>query len=173
MVQYRRSRVAGGTFFFTVNLQERRFTLLADHAKSLLEIVRDVRTELPFVIDAMAVLPDHWHAVWTMPPEDAGYARRIQLIKARFTRHLVRAGVNIAKDERGEYRLWQRRFWEHTIRDDRDLETHVNYVHINPVKHGHVVRAIDWPHSTFHRYVKHGLLAADWACTSAEGTFGE
>ena len=173
MVQYRRSRVAGGTFFLTVNLWDRRLTLLVEHAKVLRDIVRDIRTELPFVIDAMVVLPDHWHAVWTLPPNDAAYARRIQLIKARFTRHLVRAGVNIAKDPRGEYRLWQKRFWEHTIRDDRDFETHVSYVHINPVKHGHVARAIEWPHSTIHRYVKHGLLAADWACASPEGAFGE
>jgi len=173
MVQYRRSRVAGGTFFFTVNLQDRGLGLLVERAEALRDIVRDVRTELPFVIDAMVVLPDHWHAVWTLPPNDAGYARRIQLIKARFTRHLVREGVDIARDHRGEYRLWQKRFWEHTIRDDRDFETHVNYVHINPVKHGHVTRAIDWPHSTIHRHVKRGLLAADWVCAEQEGAFGE
>jgi putative transposase len=173
MVQYRRSRVTGGTFFFTVNLRDRRLTLLAERADALRDIVHDVRTELPFVIDAMVVLPDHWHAVWTLPPNDAGYARRIQLIKARFTRHLVREGIDIAKDTRGEYRLWQRRFWEHTIRDDRDFESHVNYVHINPVKHGHVARAIEWPHSTIHRYVENGLLPSDWACASQEGEFGE
>ena len=85
----------------------------------------------------------------------------------------MREGVKLAKDPRGEYRLWQKRFWEHTIRDDRDFETHVNYVHINPVKHGHVARAIEWPHSTLHRYVKHRLLAADWACAAQEGEFGE
>ena len=173
MVHYRRSRVAGGTFFFTVNLRDRRRALLVAHADALRDIVRDVRTELPFVIDAMTVLPDHWHAVWTLPTDDAGYARRIQLIKARLTKHLLREGVNITKDARGEYRLWQKRFWEHTIRDDRDFEAHVNYVHINPVKHGLVARAIDWPHSTMHRYVKDGLLPADWACVPQEGEFGE
>lgn len=173
MVQYRRSRVAGGTFFFTVNLHDRRRTRLVEHADALSTIVRNVQTESPFVIDAMVVLPDHWHAVWTLPPDDAAYARRIQSIKARFTVHLVRAGINLVKDARGEYRLWQRRFWEHTIRDDHDFEAHVNYVHINRVKHGHVARAIDWPHSTLHRYVKHGLLALDWACASPEGAFGE
>jgi putative transposase len=173
MVQYRRSRVAGGTFFFTVNLHDRRRTWLVEHADALRTIVRNVQTESPLVIDARVVLPDHWHAVWTLPPDDAAYARRIQSIKARFTLHLVRAGINLVKDARGEYRLWQRRFWEHPIRDDPDFEAHVNYVHINPVKHGHVARAIDWPHSTLHRYVKHGLLALDWACASPEGAFGE
>jgi putative transposase len=173
MVQYRRSRVAGGTFFFTVNLHDRRRTLLVEPADALRTIVRNVQTKAPFVIDAMVVLPDHWHAVWTLPPDDAAYARRIQRIKARFTRHLLRAGVNLVKDARGEYQLWQKRFWEHTIRDDRDFEAHVNYVHGNPVKHGYVARAVDWPHSTLHRYIKHGLLVADWACASPEGTFGE
>ena len=126
MVHYRRSRVAGGTFFFTVNLRDRRHAMLIDHIAALRSIVRDVKAELPFGIDAMVVLPDHWHAVWTMPPDDAGYARRLRLVKARFTKHLLRVGTTIAKDERGEYQLWQKRFWEHTIRDDRDFETHVD-----------------------------------------------
>ena len=94
MVNYRRSRVAGGTFFFTVNLLDRRKALLVDHVDALRRIVLEVRTQLPFVIDAMVVLPDHWHAVWTMPPDDLGYARRLRLIKARFTKHLLREGVN-------------------------------------------------------------------------------
>ena len=158
MVDYRRSRVAGGTFFFTVNLRDRRKTLLVEHADALRQIVRDVKMDFPFVIDAMVVLPDHWHAVWTLPPDDAAYTRRLRLIKARFTKHLLRAGVNISKDDRGEYNVWQKRFWEHTIRDDRDFEAHVNYVHINPVKHGYVKRAIDWPHSTIHRYVANDVL---------------
>jgi putative transposase len=173
MVQYRRSWVAGGTFFFTVNLHDRRRTLLVEHADTLCAIVRDTQTESPFVIDAMVALPDHWRAVWTLPSGDAAYARRIQRIKARLTQHLVRAGVNLVKDPRGEYRLWQQRYWQYTIRDERDFETHVNYAHINPVKHGHVTRAIDWPHSTLHRYVKHGLLAANWMCASPESAFGE
>ncbi len=172
MVQYRRSRVAGGTFFLTVNLFDRR-ALLTDHADVLRAIVRDVKTELPFKIDAMVILPDHWHAVWTMPPDDTSYKRRIRLIKSRFTKHLVRTGVSIAKDERGESQLWQKRFWEHTIRDERDLAAHVDYVHINPVRHGYVTRAADWPYSTLRRYVKNGMLPEDWAGASQEGVFGE
>lgn len=89
------------------------------------------------------------------------------------TKHLLREGLSIEQDGRGEYRLWQRRYWEHTIRDDRDFEAHVNYVHINPVKHGYAARAADWPHSTIHRYIKHGMLTADWACETPEGAFGE
>jgi putative transposase len=173
MVNYRRSRLAGGTFFFTVNLRDRSATTLVDHVDAFRDIVSDVKTKLPFVIDAMVVLPDHWHAVWTLPPEDTDYTRRLQHIKARFTKHVLREGVNMTKDARGEYNLWQKRFWEHTIRDGRDFEAHVNYVHINPVKHGHVTHAIDWPHSTIHRYVKNGLLTADWASKSPEGKFGE
>ena len=173
MVRYRRSRIAGATYFFTVNLRDRRRGLLVEHVDALRDIVRSVKNELPFTIEAMVVLPDHWHSVWTLPSDDVAYARRIRLIKARFTRHLLRVGVQMAKDERGEYRLWQRRYWEHTIRDDRDFESHVNYVHFNPVKHGHVMRAIDWTHSTLHRYVERGLLPADWAGVSPEGEFGE
>jgi putative transposase len=173
MVHYRRSRVAGGTFFFTVNLRDRRRTLLVDHADALRGIVRGVKTQFPFVIDAMAVMPDHWHAVWTLPLGDNDYARRLRLIKARFTRHLVKTGVRLVKDTRGDYDLWQKRFWEHTIRDDRDFEAYVNYIHINPVKHGYVARAVDWPHSTIHRYIKNGTLPADWACDFRDGEFGE
>ena len=173
MVNYRRSRVAGGTFFFTVNLLDRRKTLLVDHVDTLRRIVIEVKTKLPFVIDAMVVLPDHWHAVWTMPPDDCRYAEQIRLIKARFTKQLLQAGVNISKDDRGEYELWQKRYWEHTICDDQDFAAHVNYVHINPVKHGHVTRAVDWPHSTIHRYIKHGTLPEDWACAPNNGDFGE
>jgi putative transposase len=108
-----------------------------------------------------------------MPPDDHGYVRRLRLIKARFTRHLLREGVSLEKDHRGEYGLWQKRFWEHTIRDDRDLLAHVDYVHINPVKHGYATRVIDWPHSTIHRYVERGSLSRDWACEPQDGVFGE
>ena len=156
-----------------MNLADRKRSLLVEHADALRNIVRDVRTELPFVIDAMVVSPDHWHAVWTLLPGDSAYTRRIRLIKARFTLHLSRAGVRMSKDARGEYQLWQKRFWEHTIRDDRDFEAHVNYVHINPVKHGYVKHAVAWPHSTLLRYIRNGVLPGDWACDDVPGEFGE
>jgi putative transposase len=173
MVQYRRSRVAGGSFFFTVNLRNRRDRFLTDHVDALRAIVSDVRDLYPFSIDAMVVLPDHWHAVWTLPPNDQTYASRIRLIKARFTKHLLHQGVAVEQDNRGEYKLWQRRFWEHTIRDDRDFETHVNYIHINPVKHGYVTRPADWAHSTIHRFIAKGVVTSNWAVGDVEGAFGE
>ena len=126
MVNYRRSRIAGGAFFFTVNLLDWRETLLVDHIDRLRRIAIKVRTKLSFVIDAMVVLPDHWHAVWTMPPHDVDYAERLQLVKARFPKEILQTGVNIAKGDRGEYKLGQKRYWEHTIRDDQDFEAHVN-----------------------------------------------
>jgi putative transposase len=173
MVQYRRSRVAGGTYFFTVNLRNRSDDLLVTHVDALRAIVNDVREQSPFTIDAMVVLPDHWHAVWTLPVNDQAYASRIRLIKARFTKHLLRQGIAIEQDNRGEYKLWQRRFWEHTIRDDCDFETHVNYIHINPVKHGYVTRPVDWPHSTIHRFVAKGTVSDNWAVGDVKGEFGE
>jgi putative transposase len=173
MVNYRRNRVAGGTFFFTANLFDRRKTLLVDHIDLFRNIITEVKLKLPFTIDAMIVLPDHWHAVWTLPSDDDDYAERIRLIKARFSKEVLQTGITVAKDDRGEYKLWQKRYWEHTIRDDRDFEAHVNYVHINPVKHSYVARAVDWPHSTIHRYVKNGMLPADWACNPEIRDFGE
>ena len=170
---YRRNRVAGATYFFTVNLRDRKSNLLIEHATTFRDIVRGVKLQLPFTLDAMVVMPNHWHAVWTLPQSDDAYASRLRLIKARLTRHLVKQGAAIAQDERGEYALWQKRFWEHTIRDDRDLEAHVNCVHINPVTHGYVERAADWEHSTIHAYVERGLLPIDWACEGSSGSFGE
>ncbi len=173
MVMYRRNRVAGATYFFTVNLRDRKSTLLLEHATAFREIVRGVKQHLPFTLDAMVVMPNHWHAVWTLPIDDDNYASRLRLVKARFTKHLVKQGISIAQDERGEYELWQRRFWEHTVRDDRDFEAHVNYIHINPVKHGYVTRATDWEHSTIHAYVERGLVPVDWACALGDRGFGE
>jgi putative transposase len=173
MVQYRRNFVEGGTYFFTITLRDRTRTTLTDHADALLSIVKDVRKQIPFTIEAMVVLPGHLHAVWTLPEGDSNYIRRLRLIKARLTTHLLRTGEAIAKDARGEYAVWQKRYWEHTIPDEADFEAHVNYVHINPVKHGYVKRASDWPHSSIHRYIRDGIVSADWACDVREGNFGE
>ena len=148
-------------------------TILLDHVDLLRRIVIDVKTKLPFVIDATVVLPDHWHAVWTMQPHDVDYAERLRLVKPRFTQEILQTGVNIAKDDRGEYKLGQKRYWEHTIRDDRDFEAQVNYVPINPVNRGYVARAIDWPHSTIHRDVKRGMPPKDWPCVPNNRDFGE
>ncbi len=163
MTNYRRAYRAGSTYFFTVNLADRQGTLLVDHINDFREALRYTRQRHPFSIDAMSVLPDHLHAVWTLPPDDADYSLRWRLIKGFFSRRIPhgepRRLTRISKVERG---IWQRRFWEHLIRDEDDLRRHVDYTHFNPVKHGHVARVADWPHSTFHREVREGRLAADW-----------
>ena len=110
----------------------------------------------------MVVLPDHLHAIWTLPAGDADYSGRWRAIKAGFTRGLVTSGLPLVRSDKGEYDLWQRRFWEHTVRDESDLAGHVEYIHFNPVKHGLVKQVRDWPWSSFHQYVRRGWLAEDW-----------
>jgi putative transposase len=171
MVRYRRNIIPGGTFFFTLTLTNRRSAHLIEHVAALRSAFRVTRNERPFQIDAIAILPDHLHAIMTLPDGDADYSGRWRRIKSSFTRQV--AGVaTIEKDRRGEYALWQKRFWEHTIRDDADLEQHVDYIHFNPVKHGLVSRVVDWSYSSFHRYVRQGFLPEDWAGTAEKAGAG-
>jgi len=158
MVQYRRNWLPGGTFFFTATLLDRRSRVLSEHVNLLREVFRSARHEAPFQVVAAVVLPDHLHTIWTLPAGDTDYAGRWKAIKAQFTRVLKTNGVSLAPDGRLGYRLWQPRYWEHTIRDDRDLQIHVDYIHFNPVKHGLVKRVADWSYSSFHRYVRQGWL---------------
>ena len=172
MRRYIRSNVPGATYFFTLTLEDRSASHLTDHVDALRTAVRYVRDLHPFTIDAMVVLPDHLHAVWTLPLHDSDFATRWMLIKQRFTRS---SGVTTdSRGKKGERALWQRRYWEHLVRDEDDLARHVDYIHFNPVKHGLVRRAGDWPHSSFHRYVREGKLPADWGiAVEAGGGFGE
>ncbi len=163
MVRYRRNFVPGGTYFFTLTLVNRRSSVLVDHIDALRAALRRARHERPFAIDAIVVLPDHLHAVLTLPPDDADYPGRWRLIKTLFSKAVLAAGAPVKRHPNHELALWQRRFWEHTIRNDDDLARHVDYIHFNPVKHGLVARVQDWPHSSFHRYVREGLLPNDWA----------
>jgi len=163
MVNYRRSRVAGGSYFFTVTLRDRRSSALVDHIADLREAFHWVQTRRPFRIRAIVVLPDHLHTIWTLPAEDADYSGRWRAIKSRFTRALVKSGGPLRRNARGEYLLWQRRYWEHTLRDPVDMQRHIDYIHYNPVKHGHVRLVRDWPYSSFHRFVKAGVYPEDWA----------
>ncbi len=165
MPDYRRAWYPGGTYFFTVNaLQRQGNDLLTRHIQVLREVVRQVRHGHPFLIHGWVVLPDHLHCVIELPPGDTDFAVRWRLIKAGFSKRLPkderRSAVRWARGERG---LWQRRYWEHLIRDERDYAAHMDYVHFNPVKHGHVARVVDWPYSTFHRLVAAGIYASDWA----------
>jgi len=164
MPNYTRAYINGGTFFFTVTLLERKRRLLIDHIEPLREAFRNVRANRPFTIDAIVVLPDHLHCIWTMPMDDADYSTRWRLIKTRFSRS-VPTGERLSARRRktGERGIWQRRFWEHAIRDERDFAAHVDYIHYNPVKLGHVRAAVDWPYSSIHRYIERGDLAKDWA----------
>ncbi len=175
MANYRRALVPGGCWFFTVNLLDRRCRLLMDNIDALRAATRLTQTRHPFTIDAMVVLPEHIHAVWTLPPGDADFSLRWRLIKIDFAKAVPnierRSAVRMARGERG---IWQRRFWEHLIRDDEDFRRHVEYCYINPVKHGLATRVCDWPYSSFHRDVRAELFPEDWAGdVSAAGDFGE
>ena len=162
-MQYRRAKEKGGTYFFTVNLADRKSNLLIEHIEDLRDVMKKVKQQHPFDIDAMVVLPDHLHAIWTLPKDDADYPKRWMLIKSGFSRRIpkneYRRKSRITKGERG---IWQRRYWEHMIRDERDYEQHVNYVHYNPVKHGCVEKAVEWKHSSIHRYIKDGIIDPNW-----------
>jgi len=162
MVSYRRNFLEGGSYFFTVNLRDRRSKLLVEEVNLLRQSIKAVQGKYPFQIDAIVVLPEHLHAIWTLPEFDADYSARWRRIKGYFTRELSKPGSLLEKNDRHEYCVWQPRFWEHTIRDEHDFEGHVNYIHYNPVKHGLVKQVCDWPYSSFHQYVKRGLLTKDW-----------
>lgn len=164
MSNYRRDQTCGGTWFFTVNLADRRSDLLTKHIGLLRQAHRKVKQAHPFAIDAMVVLPDHLHAIWTLPADDVDFPTRWRLIKKTFSLALPRfEPISASRQQQGERGIWQRRYWEHRIRDEADFARHVDYIHINPVKHGHSSCASDWPFSSFHRFVHHGLLSADWA----------
>jgi putative transposase len=172
---YRRLKIEGGTFFFTVTLADRSGDLLIRHIDRLRSVYQSVQTERRFETIAVCILPDHLHAIWSLPSNDTDYARRWNLIKGGFSRGLPalpRSSSKIAKREKG---IWQRRYWEHAIRDDNDLARHIDYIHFNPVKHGLVSRVRDWPHSSFHQYVKRGDLSLDWGGDTCDvaGAFGE
>ena len=175
MPYYRRLRIAGATYFFTVNLADRTQHLLIQHVELLRIAFQATEAELPFTTDAIVILPEHLHCIWTLPRDDADYSSRWQRIKARFSRGIRAARAAGApagtKDERP---VWQPRYWEHVVRNDDDLRTHLDYIHYNPVKHGHVARVADWPYSSFHRYVRDGYYPGHWASApQGDGPFGE
>ncbi|MGZ0079486.1 REP-associated tyrosine transposase [Methylomonas sp. YC3] len=144
-------------------LADRSQTLLTDHIEILRESFRMVKQKHRFTMEAIVVLPEHLHAIWTLPDGDDDFSLRWRQIKSEFSRH-IEIGEKISdsrirKNERG---IWQRRFWEHQIKDDNDFAKHVDYIHFNPVKHGYVITVADWPYSSFHRYVKRGIIPANW-----------
>lgn len=162
MVHYRRYKVGGGTYFFTVVLADRKSTILTDYIDGFRSSLKRVQSLHPFTIHAIVVLPDHFHTIWEMPDDDDNFSIRMRLLKNLFTRHVAKAGHQMSLNYRGEKNLWQRRFWEHVIRDELDFENHTNYIHYNPVKHGLVKHVVDWPYSSFHQYVRKGILTRNW-----------
>ena len=171
MPNFRRANQPGGTFFFTVVTYQRKpFLTQSICRETLRQVVRQVCQEHPFTLDAWVLLPDHMHCIWTLVEGDADFSKRWGLIKARFTKTIRRVFPQAPKT------IWQNRFWEHQVRDDLDFETHVEYIHYNPVKHGLVTNVKDWPFSTFHRFVRYGIYEINWGeelSFRPEDNFGE
>ncbi|UWQ36657.1 REP-associated tyrosine transposase [Leisingera aquaemixtae] len=174
MPNFRRFKSDGGCYFFTVNLAQRGTSLLIDEIAALRLAFSATLRQTPFYSDAMVILPDHLHAVWTLPDGDSAFPERWRLIKSRFSRAIDGSfGRSASKRAKREKGVWQRRYWEHFIRDAEDYRRHVAYCWANPVKHGLVQRPADWAFSSIHRDVRAGRVAAEWAEPSPEGEFGE
>ena len=168
MSNYRRARIPGGIYFFTLVAYRRRPLFASDQARYCLrQSIAEVRERSPFEMDAICLLPDHLHAIWKLPEGDGAYSQRWNEIKGLFSKNLrtLVGGSGFftrSREQKGEADFWQRRFWEHLIRNETDYRRHLDYLHFNPVKHGLVERVLDWPWSSFHRYVRTGLYSADW-----------
>jgi putative transposase len=164
MANYRRVYTPGATWFFTVNLAERSHnSLLIDKIDSLRQAFRYVKQSHPFHVDAIVVMPDHLHTLWTLPEGDTDFSTRWNLLKGQFSRSIKKgervSASRLSKRERG---IWQRRFWAHLIIDQEDFNRHVDYIHWNPVKHGRAKQVADWPYSSFQHYVKLGVYPSAW-----------
>ncbi|HJW57753.1 MAG TPA: transposase [Burkholderiaceae bacterium] len=175
MSNYRRANVAGGTYFFTVNTFRRIPVLTEAPVRAALrDAIRRAKETHPFQIEAWVLLPDHLHCIWTLPAGDADFSTRWSKIKRDVSQECGASfGVQELSDSRNrrhESGLWQRRFWEHQIRDDADFARHADYIHWNPVKHGLVGRACEWPYSTFHRFARDGVYPQDWGMAELPDT---
>ena len=168
MSRYRRSNTTGASYFFTLVTYRRQAILCEPPIRNALRnAITEVRQKRPFTIDAWVLLPDHFHCLWTLPPGDADYSMRWSLIKRKVSlscgpRFKRQEWITSSKQKHRESTIWQRRYWEHQIRDESDHQRHLDYIHWNPVKHGHVEHVVDWPYSTFERYVKQGVYSMDW-----------
>lgn len=164
MTNYRRLYEKGGTYFFTVVTQKRRpIFAKKENVQNLRDVFKKVMKNRPFKIEAIVILPDHIHCIWTLPKHDSDFSSRWKEIKYRFSMNY--SGSFPASDsmkKKKEKGLWQRRFWEHFIRDQEDFNHHVDYIHYNPVKHKLTMKAIDWPHSSFKRFMNKGIYQEDW-----------
>jgi putative transposase len=162
-MHYRRAKAAGGTYFFTVNLADRSSDLLVRNIDDLRTALNTVRVGIHLQFSRWWYYPNICHTIWRLPSGDADYPLRWSLLKAGFSRRLGKVeSIRASRQAKRERGIWQRRFWEHQIRDEADLSRHVDYIHYNPVKHGWVARAAEWPHSTLHKYIERGMASADW-----------
>ena len=167
MPNYVRSFVPGGTFFFTVALLDRRLDLLTANVSCLRTAFRDPRRRRPFTIEAIVVLPDHLHCIWTLPLGDADFPARWHDIKSRFAARIsLGERLTPRRVRKGERGIWQRRYWEHQVRDEGDFARHADYIHFNPIKHGWARQVEDWPYSSFRRFVQQGIYEPDWGGTT-------
>ena len=170
MTNWRRAELPGGTFFFTLVTEDRAPILTTPLARSVLrEVTLECRRQWPFHMEAVVLMPDHLHTVWRLPEGDSDYSKRWGWLKKEFTKRWLASGeterpVSASRRRNRTHGVWQRRFWEHVIRDERDLGRHLDYIHYNPVKHGLVDRVVDWPWSSFHRFVREGRYPPDWGC---------
>jgi putative transposase len=165
-MQYRRDYTHGASYFFTLVTFNRK--PLFDQPEKVAILRRVFSEEMarrPFFIDAIVIMPDHIHAIWTLPLNDADYSIRWRNIKRSFTLAIPqdqRPKVSDSRQRKQEQAIWQRRFWEHRIRDEQDFNRHVDYIHYNPVKHGKVPLPVDWKFSSIHRYIRHDIISSDW-----------
>ena len=183
MPEYRRAKIAGGTYFFTVVTYKRRPFFIDETCRRILNAsFMDVMERFPFTMDAICLLPDHLHCIWTLPDGDSNYSLRWSEIKKDFSQRYKNVfghqdGLSISQEKRQEAGIRQRRFWEHMIRDNDEFNCHVEYIHFTPVKHGLVKQVKDWEWSSFHRYVKEGFVDEDWGTNDSNSgepqSFGE
>lgn len=183
MPNYVRAKCEGACYFFTVVTYDRRKLFSSEWARRCLrEALLETQSRYPYQSVAFCLLPQHLHCIWKLPEDDANFSTRWSLVKGLFTRQYRRhAGrsepISVSHKHKGEACIWQRRFWEHRIRDEHDLQKHVDYIHYNPVKHGLVQRLEDWPWSTYHQYVREGLYGRvvidDTTINSDPADFGE
>ena len=165
-MRYRRANIEGGTYFFTVvTFKREKFLTQPDNVSLLREAFKVVMKKHPFIIDAFILLPDHLHCIWSLPENDNDFSNRWRLIKSYFSRNCnkkYKQKPSEVRKRKKEQAIWQRRFWEHLIRDDDDYKTHVEYIHYNPVKHNLAAAPIYWEYSSFHKYVQKGVYSKDW-----------
>jgi len=172
-MNYRRAFVPGGSFFFTICVDRRRQLFSLPPARNLLgSVFRRCLLRWPFTCNAIVLLPDHLHVIWSLPPGDSEYPKRVGWAKKEFTAHWLKIGgvdqpVSKGRQRQRRRGIWQPRYWEHTLQDEDDFERHFDYIHWNPVKHGHVACPHEWPYSSFHRYVDLGVYDRRWACFGA------